>query len=60
MWVASPGASNPQEVPIEGDILNWPIVSFNVLDEFKLGLSQEKLVVQRKGGRRLTFSDISL
>lgn len=39
--VASPGASNPQKVSIEGEILNWPIMSFNVFDEFKYALSQE-------------------
>ena len=43
--VASSSASNPRKVPIEGDVLNWPIMGFNVLDEFKWTLSREKLVV---------------
>jgi hypothetical protein len=56
--VASPGTSKPQKVPVEGDILNWPIMGFNVFDEFEWALSQEKkLVRKKKWPKGLTFSE---
>jgi hypothetical protein len=44
--VASPSASDPRKVSIEGEILNWPIMSFNVFDKFKYALSQEENLVE--------------